>query len=123
MVNSLVEYIIHWVNAFPSPHGASQTLSPSNIVTGRRKPNFSPNHIAFGTYAIVHAGTTNTMANRGIPAIALKPSNNRGGNYFMSLLTGRRLHAYQWTPLPTLTEVINRVHEMEAKEGRKKTYL
>ena len=29
MVNSLIEYTIYWINAFPSRNGASKTLSPS----------------------------------------------------------------------------------------------
>ena len=120
MVNSLVEYVLFWLNAFPTTNGASDTLSPANIVTGRRKPDFSTPYLPFGTYAIVFNGTSNNMTSRGIPAIALKPSNDRGGCYFMSILTGKKIHAYQWHELPTPTEVIQQVHLLAKAEGRKK---
>ena len=59
------------------------------------------------------------MQSRGVPAIALKPANQQGGNYFMSLLAGKRLHAYKWTEFPIPDEVITRVHEMAEEEGQK----
>ena len=92
MINGLVEYVIFWLNAFPNMNGASNTMSPSTIITGSGKPDLALNHIAMGSYATVFAGTENNMKSRGVPAIALRPSNNRGGYYFMSLLTGERVH-------------------------------
>ena len=110
MVNSLVEYVIYWLNALPATNGVSSTLSPATIVLGRNKPDLSIKHIPFGAYAITYAGTENNMTGRGIPAIALKPSNNCGGNYFMSLLSGKRIHAYKWTEVAIPDEVISKVH-------------
>ena len=111
-----MENAIHWLNAFPSKTGVSSTLSPSTIVTGRGKPDFSKKHIAFGSYAMVTDGTTNSMKSRTLPAIALKPSNEHGGYYFMSLVSGKRLHSYQWVEAPIPQEIIDRVHELAIKE-------
>ena len=118
MTNSLVENAIYWMNSFPSSNGVSKTLSPASIVLGRGRPDFSKNHIAFGSYAMVYDGTTNNMRARVVPAIALKPSNEHGGSYFMSLISGQRLHSYQWTELPIADEIIERVHEIAKKENQ-----
>ena len=118
MTNALVEYAVHWINAFPSPQGVSEHLSPTNIITGRPKPDLSKQHIAFGSYAMVYAGTKNNMKSRSTPAIALKPTNGWGGYYFMSLLSGKRLHAYHWVEIPITEEVINRVHSLAMDESQ-----
>ena len=55
------------------------------------------------------------MQRRSTPAITLLPSNQRGGYYFMSLYTGRRLHSYHWTELPIPENVIKRVEAEDAK--------
>ena len=35
MVHSLVEYVVHWLNAFPTRNGASNTMSPSTMYSHR----------------------------------------------------------------------------------------
>ena len=67
---------------------------------------------------MVFDGTQNNMQSRAIPAIALKPSNEHGGSYFMSLMTSKKLHSYQWTELPIPNKVINRVHELAEEENQ-----
>ena len=62
MINSLVEYTIYWINVFPSRSGASKTMSPSNIILGRARPNFNYSHIEYGAYAMVFLGTANNMS-------------------------------------------------------------
>ena len=109
MTISLIGSVIYWLNHFPSKNGVSQTLSPANIVIGRPKPSFNHKKITFGSYAMVFTETTNTMKRRSVPAIALRESNDHGGFFFMSLHTGKRLHAYEWEELPIDDEVINRV--------------
>ena len=95
MVNSMVENVIYWMNSFPSATGASQDLSPATIVLGRGRPDFSKKHIAFGAYAMVYNGTSNNMSSRTVPAIALKPSNQHGGNFFHVSIEWRKITCIQ----------------------------
>ena len=118
MVTSLVATATYWLNAFPSKTGVSTTLSPANIVLGRSNPDFNHNKIIFGSYALTYTGTTNNMKARSVPAIALGPSNEWGGYYFMSLYTGKRLHSYSWTELPIDQDVIDRVEDLAEEEGQ-----
>ena len=118
MTNSLIEYCLYWLNSFPTRHGVSSTISPASIVLGRGKPDFKYNKIAFGSYAQVYATTTNNMKSRCIPAIALKPSNEWGGHFFMSLWTGKRIHGYNWVELPISEEVIQQVESLAIKENQ-----
>ena len=56
------------------------------------------------------------------PAIALKPSNQWGGGYyFMSLLSGKRLHTYDWEELPIRYEVISQVHSFAKDQDQPHT--
>ena len=58
------------------------------------------------------------MATRTTGAIALRPTGNaQGGYYLYSLSTGRVLSRNHWTPLPMLKEVIDRLHVL----GRRST--
>ena len=116
MTKHLVDTAVYWLNSFPSENGISATLSPGNIVLGRSNADFSKPKIAFGTYAFVYTGTNNTMKSRSVPGIALGPSNEWGGHYFMSLYTGKRLHSYHWKSLPMDKDVIDRVHELASAE-------
>ena len=122
IVHSLVENSIYWLNSFPSADGAHNHLSLATIVLGRGKLNFSKKHIAFGLYALTFNGTENNMKGRNTPCIALKPSNKHRGAYFMSLVSGKKIHAYQWTELPITDNIIDRVHEL-AEEKTNPSYM
>ena len=50
--------------------------------------------------------------------MALAPSNEWGGFYFMSILTGKKIHAYKWTKLPINDEVIDQVHALAEAEDQ-----
>ena len=86
------------------------------IVEGKQKLYLSKKRLEFGAYALVYVGTSNNMKSRGVPAIALKASNEAGGFYFMSLHTGKRIHSYIWSELPIDEDVICRVEELATKE-------
>lgn len=118
MVYCLIESIVYWLNSFPSKGGASQTLSPASIVTGRNYPDFNNKFIQFGAYAWAYIRTTNTMKARRVPCIALGPSNEWGGQYFMSLYTGKKLHSYDWVESPIDDDVIARVEELAEMEDQ-----
>ena len=53
------------------------------------------------------------MSPRTIGAIVMRPTSNaKGGNYCMSLKTGRLLNRNNTTPLPMTSEVIDHVHRI-----------
>lgn len=118
---ALVELANHWLNQFPNRDGISQTLSPSATVLGIPNPDCNKLKICFGSYAQVFESTNNRMHRRNTPAIALLPSNQRGGHYFMKLYTGRRIHSYQWKELPIPDNVVKRVAHMAKIQKQPRT--
>ena len=120
MTTSLLDHVVACLNSFPSNDGISDTLSPAAIVVGRSNIDANAPMIEFGAYAAVHNGTTNTMKGRVTPAIALNRANDKGGYYFMSLETGRKIHGFIWTVKPINQQVINRVHYLANREGQPK---
>ena len=92
---------------FPSKNGISEDLAPSTIVEGRQKLDMNKKRAEFGAYALVYTGTENNMRKRGVPAIALKASNDVGGCYFLSLYTGKKIYRYIWNGIPINDNVIS----------------
>ena len=68
--------------------------------------------ISFGSYAMVHIGTTNTARSRRVPEIALKASNDSGGYHFMNIFAGKWMHSYNRKEFPTTEEVIEKVEQV-----------
>ena len=60
------------------------------------------------------------MKTQGVPGIALSESNQKGSQYFMSLYTGNKIHAFRWKELPVHDDVINRVEELAEIEKQPK---
>ena len=113
MLFSLAEYAIYWINTFSPQNGVSSTISPATIVLGRSKPDLKHDRITSGSYALVFVRTKNNMKSRSVPGIALKPSNDWGGHYFLSRISGKRIHGYSWRELPIDDDVVKRVHELQ----------
>jgi len=95
MVDECIYDMVSVLNDFPHKNGISRNISPAAIVLGRPKLNCSNRTLSFGAYCEVYMGTTNDGTPRSVSSIALRPSNERGGYYFMSLDTGRRLHVME----------------------------
>ena len=57
------------------------------------------------------------MRTRSIPGIALSESNQKGGQYIMSLYTGRKTHTYAWKELTVYDDVIEIVEELAKIEN------
>jgi len=114
MLSHLVSHIVKLINMFPAQNGLSSTLSPHTIISGAPTPLYKDFNLEFGAYVQAHEAptVTNTTSSRTTGAIALSPSNDHGGWYFLSLASGKRIHRYSWTPLPIPMDVIERVHEM-----------
>ena len=100
---------VKWINQFPSKGGISDTISPSKLLDGIDDPDMSLKRIGFGSYALAYAGTNNNMEERSVPSIALSQSNQTGGNFFMSLDTGKRFHSHGWTEAPVDENIIKLV--------------
>ena len=93
MIIQLMTTVIFYVNAFVWRQGVSQFLSPTTIVEGISLDFNKHFHVIFGEYVHTFEGTTNTMKDRTVGAIALGPSGNlQGGIRCYSLLTGKVLH-------------------------------
>ena len=107
---------VRWINQFPSKGGISDQLSPSKILEGIDDPDMNIKRISFGTYALVYSGTDNRMNERSVPCIALSQSNFTGGNFFMSLDTGKRVHGHSWKELPIDDNIIKLVDQWCEKE-------
>ena len=120
MVQYLVQSRVSWLNKFPSKNGISTTMSPATIVLGQEKPDITVRRIPFGAYAMAYTQTSNDMKTRAVPGIALAESNKKGGQYFMSLYTGKRIHAFGWQELPIHDEVIKTVEQFAKDEDQPK---
>lgn len=113
MVAELIYYCVFWLNSFPARDGISDTLSPRAIITGSHIDFNKHCKLEFGAYVQAHEEHDNTMATRTTGAIALRPTGNAQGGYFLySLSTGRVLNRNNWTALPMPQDVIARVHTL-----------
>ena len=71
-----------------------------------------------GAYVQLYRSTNNTPKARSVGAMALLPSNDQGGYWFMYLKTGHKLHGYHWVELPISDEVIDRVEQLADEQGQ-----
>ena len=117
MTVHLVLSAIKWINSFPAKNMDNAILSPSNILEGKGDIDLNIKRIPFGSYVLVYVGTKNNMQARSVPAIALSESNESGGNFFMSILTGKRLHSNKWERLPFDDDVIDKVEQLATHES------
>ena len=117
MAVELLEGVERWLNAFPSGDIDGTRTSPAMIIEGRQNPRDDFPRVAYWSYTLVYIGTSNTLENRTVLAIALRESNNNGGHYFISLKTGKRIHSNKWVEMVTTDRQINRVHELAETEG------
>ena len=108
--------INEWLNAYPKKNGISRKYSPAAIVQGKGPVNVDTLTVTFGAYCEVYKETKNDSTPRTESAIALRPCNNEGEHFFMSLRTGRRFRGLQWTELAIPEWVINRVREIADNE-------
>ena len=99
----LVYSQIFWYNFTILEDYISNHMSPGTIVFGRvydYSKICGPGSL-FGEYVQTHEQTDNTLADRTVSAITLRPSGNlQGSFYYYSLVTGCRLHRRRCTPLP-----------------------
>ena len=95
MIQSLISYVLNWLNAFSTKGGISKTTSPYLIIKGKINTDFNKDRFVFGSYTLVYTGTSSNMTRPSMSSIALKKSNHYGGHYFMSLYTENISHRYE----------------------------
>ena len=119
MIKKMVQGANDYLNYIPSENGiGGWSMSPAGIVDGKGAINCDMLKLQFGAYVQLYRGTDNTTTSRSVGAIALTPSNEQGGYWFMSLKTGHKLHGYKWVELPISDEVIRRVEQLAAEQGQ-----
>lgn len=91
MTTELIYNITMWLNAFPNRNALSRKISSDTIILGKPKVDSNCLKLSFGVDAQVYENTTNTMEQKTIGVIALRPSNDHGSYYFMSLETGKQM--------------------------------
>ena len=107
------------LNVVPREAGASNTLSPMELLTGRSLDFNKHCKLAPGAYCLVHEETmpTNTMEERATGAIAIGPTSNMQGSYrFLSLRTGQIITRRNWNEMPVTPEAIAKVEEMAGED-------
>jgi len=121
MVKGAQVHSIHRRNNLPAENGVSKDLSPETLITGLPPPDYNEIvKLNFGDYVQTYEGETkNTNKSRHIGAIALFPSpSGHGSWYFMSLLTGKKIHRNSWTILPATEDVVQRVNQLAKDQGQ-----
>jgi hypothetical protein len=121
MIRAAIENANKVMNQLPAQNGASKTLSPLTIITGKPAPDYNDMKIEFGSCVQVFKEntTTNTPITRTTGAIALTPTGNaQGGQFLMSLATGRKLYRQQWDKLSMPDGVIATVEQMAQAENQ-----
>ena len=89
LVIEMAKQSMFWLHAFPHPDGISADMSPWEIMTGVKLDYNKHCKYQFGQYVQTHEQTDNTMMERTIGALALRPVGNiQGSWYFLSLSTG-----------------------------------
>jgi len=95
IIEHLVRNSVFWLNAFPAVDGVSDDYSPRYIMTGQHVTYDRHVVTEFGAYVQTHEEHDNSMVQRTTGAFCLGPTgNSRGGHWFMSLTTGKRITRY-----------------------------
>ena len=118
VIGSILEQAESMLNDFPSKTGIATTMSTRNIIKGRPNLDYSTMCLNMGVYVQLFEGTKNTQLSRSVGAVALNPSNEKGGYYLMYLRNWMKLHGFIWTELTTPEEVITRTED-QGKEDKK----
>ena len=126
MVQTMGLESVFSLNLFPAKGGVSSYYSP-HILLGQRPINYKRElTIPFGQYvqAYHEASPKNTQAPRTIDAIYLRPARNmQGGHELMNLATGLKITRPRVWTIPVTDLVIQRVHELAARDGMKSLKL
>ena len=117
MIRALMEGSTSFLNYFPAEQGIQGNMTPAMIVDGKVL-NCATFKLQFGSYVQLYRSTDNTPKSRSVEAIALTPSNEQGGYWFMLLKTGHKLHGYHWVELPISKDIIDKVEQLAEEQGQ-----
>ena len=87
MVPECIFDVVMCLHALTAQYGVSNKLSPRKIVPGKGNLKYDMQKFTPWTYHQLYVGTTNTQKSRSVGSIVLRPSNDRGGYYFIYLET------------------------------------
>ena len=96
ITRSLLERVVDLLNMLTSKDRVYVSFKTSTIVEVGPNVDMRNKNIAFGSYAMVHIGTTNKMKTICVTKCLLKVSNDYGGYYFMNIFTGKLMHICNW---------------------------
>ena len=113
LIIELAAWVVFWLNALHPSATILPNQSPQSIVTGH-KINYNLHcRFDFSEYVQAYENVDNTMRPRTVGALALRSTGNeRGGHYFLSLMTGRLINRLSATKLPMPHNVVSQVHQM-----------
>jgi len=120
MVVELMMRLTDWQNSFPNSLAVNQFTPVNTIIEGHDKIDYKKVLLRFGSHCMFFEKITNDNKPRTVGVIALQQSNQQGGYFFMSLVTGCCIHSNQWQALPITQEVIDRIHKLAKAEGQPK---
>ena len=112
MYASLLERVERTLNNFPPP-SEPYSLPPITLVEGKSQFDAKTLFLPFGSPAYVYTDSNNTMEARATLAIALCKFNESSGLFFISLQSGKRIHANKWREMPITPDIFNRVCTMD----------
>ena len=87
-IKANLEDKVHWNNIFTPKYYILQAIRPSGIILSQDKPDYSNIKLEFSQYCQVYEETSNNIIHRRLGGIELRPKNDRGSYYFMSLEIG-----------------------------------
>jgi hypothetical protein len=108
----MVFYAVKLLNYFPAKGGVSEIYGPKTIMSGEII-DFKKFSLPFGTYCQVHEEKLpqNSLADRTLGAISLRPSGNaQGGHTFFTLNTSRVITRWSWDVIPMPKSIVDRVN-------------
>ena len=115
----LIYFIISGINKIPS-QGASEFIAPFTALTGR-PVDAADMKLPFMSYVEMHERdqTTNSMAPRTRPAVALYPRDNHQHSWcFWTLDTHHRVFRDKYTPMPMPTAIIKQLDDYAVSTGK-----